>query len=266
MALILLACDKGSPGATTTALALAAAWPRPVLLAETDPSGGDLIYRLHTAGRLLDPRTGLASLATAPDPVLTPTLLHAHTQIADDALPVLLGPASQDQAAILAGLWPRLGPALARHRDPRGAPADVIADCGRLTHDSPALTLLPYATHTILLARAALENLAHLRDRALYLAAWRAAHGAAPAPTALLTIASRKDADRAGAVLHRLFAHAGLPAHLVGTLPLDPAGAASLTGSSGRSDLERAARALAARLAQPSPPAANRPQPIGARP
>ena len=46
MALIAVAADKGAPGVTTTALALAAVWPRPVLLAECDPAGGDLVYRL----------------------------------------------------------------------------------------------------------------------------------------------------------------------------------------------------------------------------
>jgi cellulose biosynthesis protein BcsQ len=66
MALIAIAADKGAPGATTTALALAAVWPRPVLLAECDPAGGDLVYRLPAAdGGRLDQRRGLLSLAVA---------------------------------------------------------------------------------------------------------------------------------------------------------------------------------------------------------
>src|ERR1700733_5524315 len=51
MALIAVAADKGAPGVTTTALSLAAVWPRPVLLAECDPAGGDLVYRLPAPGR-----------------------------------------------------------------------------------------------------------------------------------------------------------------------------------------------------------------------
>src|SRR5438105_3794706 len=39
MALIVVAADKGAPGVTTTALALASVWPSPVLLAECDPLG-----------------------------------------------------------------------------------------------------------------------------------------------------------------------------------------------------------------------------------
>jgi hypothetical protein len=269
MALIAVGCDKGSPGATTTALALAAAWPRPVLLAETDPSGGCLIYRLHTGGRLLDPRTGLDSLAatTAAAEALTAALICARTQRAD-ALAVLLGPANEDQGAILAPLWPRLGPALARHTDRVGTPIDVIADLGRLSHTSPALELLPYAARTVLVTRTGTENLAHLRDRALNLAAWRAARTLPPATPAVVLITSRTDAERAAANVHQLFARAGLPVHLPGALPVDPAGAAAVGATRrGGTDLERAAAGLAARLLtplpRPRPTAAARPQPTG---
>ena len=37
MAMICLVSAKNSPGVTTTAVALAEVWPRPVLLAECDP-------------------------------------------------------------------------------------------------------------------------------------------------------------------------------------------------------------------------------------
>jgi len=64
MALIAIASDKGAPGVTTAALALAAVWPRPVLLAECDPAGGDLVYRFPAVGGgRLDPRRGVLSLA-----------------------------------------------------------------------------------------------------------------------------------------------------------------------------------------------------------
>jgi len=64
MALIALAADKGSPGVTTAAVALSAVWPRRVLLAETDPAGGDLVYRSAAAhGGPLNPNTGMLSTA-----------------------------------------------------------------------------------------------------------------------------------------------------------------------------------------------------------
>jgi hypothetical protein len=43
MALIALISAKGSPGVTTTALALALTWTSPVILAECDPSGGSVL-------------------------------------------------------------------------------------------------------------------------------------------------------------------------------------------------------------------------------
>ena len=250
MALILVTCDKGSPGATTTALALAAAWPRPVMLAETDPSGGDLVYRLRAAGALLDSRAALSSLATAvADSAPSPDVIAAHTQRADGGLPVLLGPPNQDQAAILAPLWPVLGPALARHTDTRGQTLDVIADCGRLTHDSPALALLPYAARTVMVTRTSTESLAHLRDRAAHLAAWRAAARMPPSPPAVVIIGERKDASRTATALRHVFAHAGLSVQIAGTLPLDPlAVRVPPVVNRGRSDFERAARDLAAHL------------------
>src|SRR5258708_11342673 len=80
MALIAIAADKGAPGVTTTALALAAVWPRPVLLAECDPAGGDLVYRLPAAdGSRLDPRRGLLSLAVAARRGLQPHQAWEHT-------------------------------------------------------------------------------------------------------------------------------------------------------------------------------------------
>jgi hypothetical protein len=42
--LIAVVSSKNSPGATTTALALTLAWPRPAVLAELDPRGGDILW------------------------------------------------------------------------------------------------------------------------------------------------------------------------------------------------------------------------------
>ena len=41
--LIALCSAKGAPGVTTSGLALALSWPRPVVLAELDPAGGDVL-------------------------------------------------------------------------------------------------------------------------------------------------------------------------------------------------------------------------------
>src|SRR5690606_15599641 len=81
VALIVLAADKGAPGVTTAATALGAVWPRPVLLAECDPAGGDLAYRLPAAdGGVLIPTTGLLSLGAVARRGLQPHQIHEHTQ------------------------------------------------------------------------------------------------------------------------------------------------------------------------------------------
>src|SRR6266571_4044892 len=81
MALVAVAADKGAPGVTTASLALAAVWPRPVLLAECDAAGGDLLYRLPAAdGGRLDPQRGLLSLAVAARRGIQPHQVWRHTQ------------------------------------------------------------------------------------------------------------------------------------------------------------------------------------------
>jgi hypothetical protein len=61
MAMYALVSPGGSPGVTTTALALALTWPRPVVVAECDPAGGSILSGLF-AGHLSAPR-GLLGVA-----------------------------------------------------------------------------------------------------------------------------------------------------------------------------------------------------------
>lgn len=167
MALIALAADKGSPGVTTAAVALAAVWPRRVLLAETDPAGGDLVYRSAAAhGGPLNPNTGMLSIAATARRGLVPDQLWDHVQPLSGGLDVLVGLGISEQAAGLAGLWPTLGRAFASLADSPNAPADVIADCGRISGDSPATELFPHASLVLLLSRTEPEAIARVRDRA----------------------------------------------------------------------------------------------------
>ena len=47
---IVLCGDKGSPGVTTTAVALASAWAGHAIAVEANPAGGDLAIRLRPEG------------------------------------------------------------------------------------------------------------------------------------------------------------------------------------------------------------------------
>ena len=270
MALLAIAADKGSPGVTTTATALAAVWPRPVLLAETDPSGGDLVYRGTAAhGGPLDPNTGLLSLAASARRGLAPQQLWQHSQRLAGGLDVLVGLAVAEQSAALAGLWPTLGRAF-RHlsesnlagSDPAGsggaaangtgtaaaAGCDVLADCGRLGPDSPALDLLPDASLILLVARTEPEHLARVRDRAFALSQ-RLGNGP---PVGVLLVVDPKHSQRLTGQVNSLLAPAG--ARVMGVLAEDPSGAEQLAGrrrgALGKSLLIRSARQTAADLHQ----------------
>src|SRR5579859_5105788 len=162
MALIAVAADKGAPGVTTASVALAAVWPRPVLLAECDQAGGDLVYRLPAAdGGRLDPRRGLLSLAVAARRGLQPHQVWEHAQKLHGGLDILAGVSGAEQGAGLELLWGSVGRLLA------GVPqADVIADCGRLGADGPIYDLLAHAASVVLLTRATVGEVVRLRDRA----------------------------------------------------------------------------------------------------
>ena len=268
MALLVLAADKGSPGVTTAATALAAVWPRPALLAETDPAGGDLVYRGTAAhGGPLDPNTGLLSLAAAARRGLTPQQLWQHSQQLAGGLDVLVGLAVAEQSAGLAGLWPSLGRAFRRlaegdaaqeayeqHASGQQAPgaatggADVIADCGRLGPDSPALELIPEASLVLLVARTEPEQLARVRDRALALSQ-RLGNGP---PVGVLLVVDPKHGSRLVHQVDAMLAPAG--SRVMGVLAEDRAGAEQLAGrrrgTLGKSLLVRSARQISADLHQ----------------
>src|SRR5579859_5542869 len=106
MALIVVTGDKGSPGVTATSVALAGVWPRRAILAECDPSGGDLVYRSPSDnGGPLNPNIGMLSLATMARHGLSAHQLGDHLQYMHGGLEVVVGLATGDQSAGLTGLW-----------------------------------------------------------------------------------------------------------------------------------------------------------------
>lgn len=274
MALIALAADKGSPGVTTCALALAAVWPRRALFAECDPHGGDLVYRMPAEhGGPLDPNRGLVSLAIEARRGSDPALLPRHTQRLRGGLEVVVGLGNAEQSQGMAGLWGPLGRAFDRFGDlPQGA--DVIADCGRLGPESPTLELLAQAALVLLIARTEADSLAHARDRVnslsmrLHAAQGSSASLARP-PVGVVLIAPPHQARQTAKQVGELLANSTAGAEVLGVLAYDPAGADALAGRGrGRVDkalLTRSARELAGsvthryglihQMAEPSPQA-----------
>lgn len=257
MTLIALAADKGSPGVTTSAVALAAVWPRRALFAECDPHGGDLVYRMPADhGGPLDPNRGLVSLAVEARRGLDPGLLPQHTQRLRGGLEILVGLGNADQARGMTGLWPMLGRALDRFGELPGG-ADVIADCGRIGPDSPTVDLLGQAGLVLLIARAEAEQIAHVRDRANSLSArlhasQTSAVSLARPPIGIVLIVPPGRARETVKQVGDLLAATTGGAEVVGIIADDEPGAAALNGRArGRVDkalVTRTARELAAKL------------------
>jgi MinD-like ATPase involved in chromosome partitioning or flagellar assembly len=157
MPLIALASVKSSPGVTTTALALAAAWPgRQRLLLEADPAGGEFGPWFG-----LPPAPGLVGLATAARHDHDGSTIWDHAQRVADGMHVVVAPVGAEQAsACLATLA-----TISITDPPDREPAIAIADCGRLDPGSPALGIAAQADLTLLVVRPQVSELSHLAPR-----------------------------------------------------------------------------------------------------
>jgi hypothetical protein len=253
MALIVIAADKGAPGVTTTALALAAVWPRPVLLAECDPAGGDLVYRFPAAdGSALDPRRGLLNLAVAARRGLRPGQLREQTQTMSGGLNVLTGVINAEQGAGLGVLWGPLGQLFAAL--PGG---DVIADCGRLGPDGPQYDLLAQAAAILLVTRPNPGDVIRLRDRVAAVSAGVGNRGRRGFAPSVLVIADQKTLRATAGEVAQALGQGSAPASVLGGIAHDLKGAELLRGEwGGRLDktlLIRTARETAQQLSAALP-------------
>jgi hypothetical protein len=161
MSMHALVSAGGSPGVTTTALALALAWPSQVIVAECDPSGGDVLAGLF-AGHLTG-KNGLLPLAMeavrgadAAAAALWRELVdldHEHSRL------LLAGISDPRQAAGIAPSWPALAAAFA------AVPADVVADCGRLDAAPVTAPVLMAADLAVLVLRPSLRQISKAAQR-----------------------------------------------------------------------------------------------------
>lgn len=243
MTTVAMASAKGSPGVTTTALALATQWPRPVTVVDVDPAGGDVVWRVRdTTGAPLDPDRGLLSLGAGLRRGPTETSLAEHTQETAFGFPVLAGVPTPEQLAGIGGSWTHLPDVLRDHE------ADVIVDCGRFNFSSPVLPVVQRADVVVLVVRPDVEGTAHLRHllRAMQVSLRLGQAGAPPVCVAAVT--SYRE-TRVPADLQRLLDHEGLAARVVGLVAQDDKGArmlsSTLAGNLARTLLVRSARDLA---------------------
>lgn len=230
MSLVAFGSLKGSPGVTTSVVALASSWPedRSLVVVEVDPAGGDLAARFG-----LTEERGLMTWAAAARRSSAAKELTDQAQELPGGVRVLVAPAGPEQA----GGSLRLLEAQAFHELDTSPEGDVLADCGRLALSRPFHALLAEASLLMLFVRPCLPDLAHLaarleavrnetRDVALVLAS--------PGPYPAKEIAGTLGVD------------------VLGELPPDPQGAALCAGikvgssrATALSPLLRAARSLA---------------------
>lgn len=155
---VALASAKASPGVTTTALALAAAWPdgRPVTVFEADTDGGDLAAWLGLASQ-----PSLVTLAAEGRHRLDGDSLARHTQSwPGTAASFLVSPVGVDQTGAALAALARAGLADALVGLGGG---HVLVDCGRLRPGGTQFGLLPPEVPVVLVARPTLAEVAHVR-------------------------------------------------------------------------------------------------------
>ena len=156
MAVIVLTSASGSPGVSTTALGLALAWPRPVLLVDADPTGSRAVPAGWLRGAQLPTDTTIVDLALSHrQGTLAEDLPRALIDLPHTSAQLLCGPRRHTQARALAGLWGPLAAELAR-LEVTGQ--DVIVDAGRLGLEGSPMPLLLAADLTLLSTRATLPT------------------------------------------------------------------------------------------------------------
>jgi len=236
---------RGSPGVTTTALALAAAWTEPQrLLAELDPAGGDLEIRLGLpAGS-----GGLAGLAAA---ARHPQSRHSPWEFACElagGVHVLPAPPGADQAGACLRTLTAAGVLSRLAAEATAGEAVVIADCGRLDRGAVTTQAGVLAGVVLVVVRPHLSDLAHLAGRLEAISQHATAAG--------LVLVTGAGLPRGDPVYPADEISQALDARVLGSLPADPRGVAALLAGRGqptrerrRLPLARAARDLAATVA-----------------
>jgi hypothetical protein len=165
MTLITVGSVVGSPGATTTALALARAHTTPVVLLETDPDGG----RLATWMRC-EHRPGLVDLlASAHALGVGDSFDWVQRPDALSSAQIVMAPPSGEvvDRALRAGLHDLIPPLTA-------APFDIVCDIGRYRVDSPVESLIASATCRVIVTRGDLADVAVLSHALERLRPWGA--------------------------------------------------------------------------------------------
>lgn len=160
MAIVSLTSAKGAPGVTTSALALALAWPRPCLLLEADMAGSSSILAGYFQGDTRQDR-GLIDLAEASRRGdLTEGLHAASIPLENSQARFIPGLRATSQSATMLRLWEPIAAVLRSLGD---AGTDVIVDAGRVSTVASPKPLLRESDLTLLVLRSDMPSIAGAR-------------------------------------------------------------------------------------------------------
>lgn len=218
--------DRGAPGATTAALAVASARGRPALVVEADPYGGDLALRLRPDGKRPMPKTptvlglaaGRSSSASSTPGSTGGSVWTNGSHVLSDLVRVVPGFMSAEQGGPLQ--WPALGATLAN----QGVP--VFADVGRIHRGSPSMPVLTAADALIPVCRGDVGSVQHMLKRLEYLVP-TVAEKAHRTPTVVpVVVAPRQRGEEMAKAVSELLAvsRVGPTVPFVTWLAWDPAG------------------------------------------
>ena len=192
MAIVVLTSAGHAPGVTTTALGLALAWPRPVLLVDADRTPTQAVLAGYLRGEHPG-QQGLGGLLQAlrerrpfEDVIDSQTIDLPPILATEQPVSFLPGFPHPGVVGLFAAAWPDLMAALAA-RD-----GDVLIDVGRLGAEGLPLPVLQAADLVLVVTRTSLVSLAGLR---LYLPALGEAAG--PDRTAMVLVGGSMPYGRA---------------------------------------------------------------------
>jgi hypothetical protein len=216
MAVFAMLSAGGAPGVTTAALALTLSWPAQVVIAECDPSGGDILAGLLSGH--LPATSGLLPLALeagAGTEVPADILWRQLVELDEEHNRLLLaGISDPRQSAALQSSLPWIAEAL------QGLRADVLADCGRLDALAAVRPVLSAASLAVLVLQPTLRQVSRAIPRVEMLT-----NLMGPGRVVLLTVG---DGAASGRELSKTL---GVP--VAGHLPADPKTAAVLSDGLG---------------------------------
>lgn len=165
--LTVLTSGKAAPGVTTATWALALAWPRPLLVVDADPAGGDMAAGL-LAGRVSAER-GLLSWSAAARRGVTATaaagLLPAHAVEVPERPGVWFVPGftnATQGSSFTEQTWERLALTLAGSGSALGR--DALVDLGRIVGTRAPWPVLRAADRVLVAARPSVRSVHASRD------------------------------------------------------------------------------------------------------